>query len=122
MRTEESRTIRLVDYRPSDWMIDTVDLDIALDPTHTKVRALLSLRPNPAGDPEAPLVLDGDELSLKAIEVDGTVPSDAAFVAHRHELRLHQPPRRAFTLLLETELDPSANTKLMGLYRSSGVY
>ena len=122
MRTEESRTIRLVDYRPSDWLIDTVDLDIALDPTRTKVRALISLRPNPAGDPDAPLVLDGDELTLKAIEVDGTVPSDAAFVAGPQELRLHQPPRRAFTLMLETEVDPSGNTKLMGLYRSSNVY
>ena len=31
-------------------------------------------------------------------------------------------PERAFTLTIETRLDPSANTKLMGLYRTGSAY
>ena len=37
-------------------------------------------------------------------------------------LTISQPPRQPFTLTIETEIDPTANTKLMGLYRSSGNY
>ncbi|WP_089176273.1 aminopeptidase N [Bosea sp. AS-1] len=122
MRTEDAPLIRLEDYRPSDWLIDTVDLDINLQPTKTRVRSLLSLRPNPAGQPGAPLVLDGDELSLKAISLDGTPLDASAYAASPQALTIHAPPQRGFNLTIETEIDPSANTKLMGLYRSSKVY
>ena len=44
MRAEDAPLIRLEDYRPSDWLIDTVDLDIVLDPKRTKVRSQLQLR------------------------------------------------------------------------------
>ena len=50
MRTEEPRPIRLIDYRPPDWLIETVELDISLDPTATTVRSKLRLRPNGGGD------------------------------------------------------------------------
>ena len=49
MRTETAPVIRLEDYRPSDYLIDRVDLDVRLDPTATRVTATLALRPNPAG-------------------------------------------------------------------------
>ncbi len=62
---------RLADYRPSDYLIDRVDLDLRLHPTETRITATLALRPNPAGEPGAPLVLDGDELTLLAIALDG---------------------------------------------------
>ena len=35
MRTEEHRPIRLKDYRPPDWLIETVELDVSLDPSAT---------------------------------------------------------------------------------------
>ena len=122
MRTEDAPLIRLEDYRPSDWLIDTVDLDISLHPTKTRVRSLLALQPNPAGRPGAPLVLDGDELTLKALALEGAPLDAAAYAASPQGLTIHAPPQRAFTLTIDTEIDPSANTKLMGLYRSSGVY
>ncbi|POR49006.1 aminopeptidase N [Bosea psychrotolerans] len=122
MRAEDTPLIRLEDYRPSDWLIDTVDLDISLAPQQTRVRALLGLRPNPAGRPGAPLILDGDELALSAIKLDGAALDASAFTAGPQSLTVHAPPQRGFTLTIETVLDPSANTKLMGLYRSSRVY
>ncbi|AMJ59248.1 aminopeptidase N [Bosea sp. PAMC 26642] len=122
MRADDTPLIRLEDYRPSDWLIDTVDLDIRLDPHKTKVRALLALRPNPAGDGGAPLVLDGDDLALAGIALDGTPLAQDAYSATPGSLTVHAPPARGFTLTIETVLAPSANTKLMGLYRSSNVY
>jgi aminopeptidase N len=51
MRTDTARPVRLKDYRPPDWLVDTVDLDVALDPTKTRVRSTLVIRPNPKGLP-----------------------------------------------------------------------
>ena len=122
MRAEDTPLIRLEDYRPSDWLIDTVDLDFVLDAHETKVRAQLGLRPNPAGQPGTALVLDGDELALVSLKLDGTTLDEAAYNATPQGLTVLAPPQRGFTLTIETVLNPSANTKLMGLYRSSNVY
>ena len=48
MRTEEHRPVRLSEYRPPDWLVETVDLDVKLHPTQTPVRSTLKLKPNPA--------------------------------------------------------------------------
>jgi aminopeptidase N len=121
MRTEQARPVRLQDYRPPDWLVDRVDLDIALHPTATTIRSTLSLRPNPAAAP-APLVLDGDGLTLVSLALDGAPVNSGAVIATPDRLTLAQPPQRPFTLTIETSVDPSANTQLMGLYRSSGTY
>src|SRR3712207_8283578 len=71
MRTETPPVIRLADYRPSDYLIDRVDLDIRLHPTEARITATLALRPNPAGLADAPLVLDGDEVNLVSAALDG---------------------------------------------------
>lgn len=122
MRTETPPIVRLEDYRPSDHLIDRVDLDVRLDPRDTRVTATLALRPNPLGRAGAPLVLDGDDLTLLALDLDGQALAPDAFRADGAGLSVHAPPQRPFTLRIETRLDPTANTKLMGLYRSGGVY
>jgi len=47
MRTDIAQPIRLKDYRPPDWLVETVALDVTLHPTQSKVRATLALKPNP---------------------------------------------------------------------------
>ncbi|HEY8382714.1 MAG TPA: aminopeptidase N [Microvirga sp.] len=122
MRTETAPVIRLEDYRPSDYLIDRVDLDVRLHPTATRVTATLAIRPNPAGRRGEPLVLDGDELMLKAVALDGRALPPGSFTATPQGFELHEPPQRPFTIAVETEINPTANTKLMGLYRSGGNY
>jgi aminopeptidase N len=121
MRTEEPRPVRLEDYRPPDWRIGTVDLDVALHPTATIVRAKLSVSPNGVAAP-APLVLDGDELMLRSIRLDGKPLPAESFVATPDRLTIAQAPQRPFELEIETVLDPTDNTKLMGLYRAGSTY
>jgi aminopeptidase N len=121
MRTEEPRPIRLKDYRPPDWLIETVDLDVSLDPTATIVRAKLRLKPNTTGAP-APLILDGDELKLRSLALDGKPLPGESFLATPERLTIAQPPNRPFTLEIETVVDPLANTQLMGLYRAGTTY
>src|SRR5215468_8830230 len=122
MRTEQAVPVRLADYRPPDWLVETVDLDVSLDPTSTVVRARLRLKPNPLAPAPAPVVLDGDELRLRSIKLDGETLAADAYVATSDSLTIPQPPNHAFALEIETVLDPSANTKLMGLYRSGNTY
>ena len=122
MRTEEARPVRLEDYRPPDWLVDTVELDVALHPTATRVRATLRLRPNPIAVAPAPVVLDGDDLKLVSLKLNGETLPAAHYLATPDSLTLPQPPHGPFALEIETEVDPSANTRLMGLYRSAGTY
>jgi aminopeptidase N len=121
MRTEEPRPIRLQDYRPPDWLIETVELDVSLAPNATRVRAKLKLKPNAAGAP-APLVLDGDELKLVSLALDGKPLAAEHFVATPERLTIAQPPNRPFALDIETVIDPAGNTQLMGLYRAGDTY
>ena len=122
MRTEEARPVRLEDYRPPDWLVETVELDVTLDPVATRVRATLTLRPNGNGAAPAPLMLDGDALDLRALKLDGAALPPEQFVATADRLTIAQPPHRPFRLEIETVVDPSANTQLMGLYRSGPIY
>ena len=122
MRTEQSLPVRLSDYRPPDWLIDTVALDVSLDRTATRVRATFAMKPNPKAAAPAPLVLDGDGISLTALKLDGAELAPEQYVAAPDRLTIAQPPLRPFLLEIETVIDPSANTQLMGLYRSGGTY
>jgi len=121
MRTDIAQPIRLADYRSPDWLVDTVHLDVSLHPTETRVRATLAVRPNPR-TPAAPVVFDGDGLTLRSLKIDGAEVASGSFEASPDRLSIPQPPNQPFTLEIETKVDPSANTQLSGLYRSSGTY
>jgi aminopeptidase N len=121
MRTEEPRPVRLQDYRPPDWLIETVNLDVSLHPTATTVKARLRIKPNAAGTP-APLVLDGEELKLRSLTLDDKPLGAENFVATPDRLTIAQVPNRPFELTIETVVDPTGNTQLMGLYRAGATY
>ncbi|HET9148099.1 MAG TPA: M1 family aminopeptidase, partial [Acetobacteraceae bacterium] len=111
---------RLADYRPPAFLVDTVDLIFDLEPAATRVRASLALRRNPAhGDATAPLHLDGEDLSLKSVLLDGQPFTDYEFNARG--LTIADVPDE-FTLDTEVIIDPSANTELSGLYVSRGDF
>lgn len=120
MRTEQAPPVRLQDYRPPDWLVDSVHLDVSLHPTATRVRSRIALRPN-TGAPAA-VVLDGDGLNLVSVAIDGVALAKEAYVATPDRLTISQAPPGPFRLEIETLVDPSANTQLSGLYRSSGTY
>ena len=122
MRTEQADAVRLEDYRPPDWLVETVELDVSLHPTATAVRATLKLTPNPHAGAPAPIVLDGDGLTLTSLKLDGFALTPERYAATPNRLTIAQPPAGTCYLQIETLIDPSANTQLMGLYRSGGTY
>ena len=122
MRTDQDQPVRLADYQPPDWLVETVELDVSLHPTATRVRATLKVRPNPSAQAAAPLMLDGDGLTLRSIKLDGRPLSADSFTATPDKLSIPQPPQRACLLEIETLVDPTANTQLTGLYRAGATY
>ncbi|MCC6535149.1 MAG: aminopeptidase N [Burkholderiales bacterium] len=114
--------VRLADYTPPAFLIPAVDLSFDIRDDATAVTARLTCVRNPASaDPRASLVLDGDELTLEAVRLDGKLLGAGEFGADRERLTLPQVPQR-FILETVCTLDPANNTKLMGLYASSNGF
>jgi len=115
-----TRTVRLEDYRASDYLIETTDLSFRLIPDATVVRARIHFVRRTAL-PVGQLALVGEGLELLEIAVDGRALDVTEYLKGEQELILFRPPER-FTLETTVRIDPSANTKLSGLYLSNGIF
>ena len=123
MRTDTGRIVHLADYRPMDFVLERVDLTFELDPEETKVEARLIFHRREGVDPQAPLVLDGDELTATSVLFDQIEMDASRYTMTPSSLVINDlPAEKPFEITITTMLNPSANTKLMGLYRTSGVY
>lgn len=123
MRTDTGHVFKLEDYRPSDYLIPRTSLDFSLSPDATRVTAVLTIERREGVAAYAPLVLDGDGLTLISVAVDGHALAPAQYEATPDLLTIPTPPAaRRFELRLDTEIAPSSNQALMGLYRSNNVY
>ncbi len=122
MKTDTPRPILLKDYRPPNYLIDNVDLDVALHKTRTRVRSRLKLRGNPAVAKPGPLRLDGELLELESIKLNGRQLTPRDYRLAEKELVILAPPKEAFELDIVTYCNPDANKALTGLYLSKGIY
>ncbi len=122
MTQHTPHTTLLSDYTPPPFLIDTVDVDIDFRSGEAIVTAQLALRRNPAAHtPDAPLVLDGEELELLGISLDGTELPLNRYRLSPGQLTLVDVPD-AFRLQTRTRILPDGNTRLSGLYRSANGY
>jgi len=109
MKEAQPRAIHLKDYAPPPFRVDSIVLDIDIRADHALVRAKLEIRRN-AG--KGPLVLDGDELELISVALDGKA---AEHEVTAEKLTVPNVPD-AFTLETVSRIVPQRNTKLEGLY------
>ncbi|GGC45210.1 aminopeptidase N [Siccirubricoccus deserti] len=119
---DSPKTIRRGDYAPPAFLIDTVDLDFALDPMATIVRSRLAFRRNPAAAADAPLRLDGEGLTLLEARLDGeALPESRRQLGADGSLTITDAPDAG---ILETSvrIAPERNTALSGLYTSGGNF
>jgi len=122
MSDENDQTIYLKDYAPAPYRIEHIDLDARIEPGVSHIRAHLRIIPRDGTAPGTPLALDGDELSLTSIAIDGLPVSLTDYSATPKSLIINEPPPREFVLDTEVTIEPEKNTKLMGLYRSGGTW
>src|SRR3954471_9795619 len=86
MEATAGQIIHLADYRPTDFVLERVDLTFELDPKETLViqRSLMHRR---EGVSESlPLILDGDELTLKAVAIDGNAIDESQYAVDSRQL------------------------------------
>jgi aminopeptidase N len=115
--------MRLADYRPPAFLIDTVDLAFDLGAQVTHVKSRLAIRRNPEADERtAALELDGEELELVSLALDGEpLGANRYRLSPEGGLILADVPD-SFTLDIETQINPQSNTALSGLYVSGGNF
>ncbi|XP_076945452.1 puromycin-sensitive aminopeptidase-like [Bidens hawaiensis] len=120
-KMDAPKEIFLKDYKLPDYYFDTVDLSFLLGEEKTIVSAKISVVPRADGAP-SPLVLDGVDLKLISIKVNGSELKEGDFHLDARHLILTSPPSGNFILETVTEILPQKNTSLEGLYKSSGNF
>ena len=113
MREPAAKAIHLKDYAPPAFRVERIELDVDIREDDAIVRAKLEVRRNGARD--APLALDGEELELVSVAVDGTLLRKNQYAVTPGRLTIAYVPD-AFTLESVSRIVPQKNTRLEGLY------
>ncbi|WP_030542854.1 aminopeptidase N [Streptomyces albus] len=112
--------VRRRDYRPPAYLVESIDLTFELDPARTRVTARTVLLPRRTDGESEPLRLDGCDLNLESVHLNGREPGPGDLALDAGGLTL--PPQSGRTVLdVVTVLEPKANTALTGLYASGGT-
>jgi aminopeptidase N len=114
MREPQPKTIHLKDYTPPAFRVETIELDVDIRDDHALVTAQLKLRRNSQG----PLALDGDELELVSVRLNGAAPK---YSLAPERLTIEDAPD-ACTVETVTRIVPQKNTKLEGLYATKNGF
>jgi aminopeptidase N len=117
MRHEDVVTVLRSEYRPPAFLVDSVALEFDLDAVRTLVTATLRVRRNDAVA-GGPLRLDGEELELLSVQIDGRDAGERASL--EGGALVFEPPSDRFTLRVRNAIRPRDNSALMGLYLSNG--
>ncbi|MGB3165366.1 MAG: aminopeptidase N [Alteraurantiacibacter sp.] len=110
--------IRRVDYTPFPWLVEQVHLNFSLGLEETRVTATLTVEPNPKADASPAIRLNGDELEPLSVEVDGEAVNNWSMLGSDLSIPLASG---CHEIRILTRIDPSQNTKLMGLFASNGM-
>ena len=122
MRTSQPQTIYLSDYKVPAYLVDTVELTFELFEDGARVHSTLELRRNPeSAEASAPLELDGDSLKLESVALDGAKLAASDYEDRGDQLVIRSVPDQ-FCLTIVTWIEPQNNTRLEGLYKSSGMF
>lgn len=105
------------DYQVPDFFIEQVDMTFWLEPTETRVLTRSKVRRN--GDHQRPLVLDGDDLELLKVSIDGIDIN--TYQCSEKQLSIAYDANE-FELEIETQINPASNTSLEGLYLSNNTF
>ena len=107
------------DYQAPTFTIESVDLTFELDARQTRVTNSMVVERN--GQHDHPLVLDGEELTLVSIAIDGEPVSAEDFSVTDQQLTLVTTKSR-FSLTIVNDINPSENKALEGLYLAEETY
>ncbi|MBY5970653.1 aminopeptidase N [Halomonas denitrificans] len=117
----DPQPIHLSDYLPPAYRVTRTELSFDLAPGATRVKARLHLERHPEREAGEALWLDGEQLSLVSIAIDGRPLSNDEYELSDKGLSIAKVPA-SFVLETDVEIAPEDNTALSGLYRSGGMF
>ncbi|GLQ17975.1 aminopeptidase N [Maritalea porphyrae] len=118
---KDDNTTYMSDYKPSDYVLATTELDVVFAPDEMDIKARLDFSLREGVAPGTPLKLDGEHMDLVAVAIDGRALDEDEYEVTEKHLIVKKPPEE-FTLSTIVRVKPEANKALEGLYRSSGVW
>ena len=114
--------IKLSEYKPPPYTIETIDLKFELSATKTVVTTkIVGHGNNHFDDENGPLKLNGESQDLISLELDGLALYRSDFELNDGVLTLDVPTEH-FELKVTSEINPSNNKALEGLYLSEGIF
>ncbi len=120
MKIEQPVAIRRLDYKGAPYRVARTTLEFLLEPTATRVHASLDVEPQQ--DNLGPLELNGEQLKLLDVKIEGRPLATDAYEVSDGRLVIKNPPATRFRLDTSVEINPQANTALSGLYISDGMF
>jgi aminopeptidase N len=120
-RAAAPKAIYLKDYTPPAWWVETVDLHVTILDGCAEVKATLGCRRNEA-QRQDDLVLNGEELALQKVSIDGTPLPASRYALDAETLTIRGPLPDRFVLETLVRIEPDRNTQLSGLYKSADGY
>ncbi|MDB5770411.1 MAG: pepN, partial [Burkholderia sp.] len=120
MRTDTPQAIYRKDYTPPSYWVDTVEMGFDLDPELTRIATRLTMTRNPDSHGKS-LTLYGEAVDLVHLRMNGKELTKRAYSLVNGVLEIPNAPDNV-TLEIETAINPSQNTSLMGLYVSNGNF
>ncbi|MGE8568109.1 MAG: aminopeptidase N [Achromobacter sp.] len=121
MRTDTPITVYRKDYQPYPYDIPEVALAFDLAPDATEVRCTMRVQRKPGASADAALILDGEDLELVSVGVNGAALAADSYHLSEQNLAIYGLPSDA-TVEIVSRCKPSANSTLMGLYVSGGNF
>ena len=106
-----------LDYEPYPFEVPETRLKFDIHPGQTRVTSELVVERRAEGD----LVLNGADLELVSLQIDGRELGGNEYRLEGETLTLFDVPDRC-TLSVVTRIHPETNTALEGLYRSRSMY
>ena len=120
MRTESGTTVHRQDYKPFPFEIPEVELEFDLDPDLTWLRSRLIVRRKPQAPEVRDLALDGEDLALVSVHLNGVALVDGQYTVSTTQLIIHNLPDEAVLDVVSTSR-PVKNTSLSGRYVSGST-
>jgi aminopeptidase N len=120
MNKAQPQAIYLKDYKKPNYFIESTKLDFELFEDKAIVRSDLALVINTENN-DSSLALNGHELELLGVAIDGVLLSEEEYVLDDEYLILRNLPN-TFRLQITTQIKPQKNTALEGLYKSSNMF
>ncbi len=111
--------VLLADYQPPAYLIPEISLSFEIRDRDVAVRSVMTVQ-RAAHGAENALILQGKDLTLLSVELDGRELKKDRYLQTDEELRLFGVPDEC-TVTICTRINPFDNKSGMGLYESRGI-